>query len=112
VPRVRVDGGLIIYPPGIPCRELLGSVRRAGLVGDGLELECVSRASVVVGIEISDKSVYGRVFRRAMAKPYPGGLLSISVDAVRRKAIEVLREKTLYKELGKGRGLLWSLRSG
>jgi hypothetical protein len=67
---------------------------------------------VVVGVEISSKSVYGRAFRRAMAKPYPGGLLSISVDAVRRKAVEVLREKTLYKGLGKGRGLLWSSRSG
>ena len=82
------------------------------MVGDGLDLECVSHASVVVGVEISHKNVYGRVFRRAMAKPYPGGLLSISVDAVRRKAGEVLREKTLYKALGKGRGLLWSSRRG
>lgn len=110
--RARIDGDMIIYHPGAPCRELLELLRQIGLAGDGLEIDCVSHASVVIGVEISYGGFYGRSFRRAMAKPYPGGFLSINLGSIRRKIAEVLREKALYDELRRGRGLFWQPRKG
>jgi len=101
--KVEVSGSLLIYSPGSRCVEILDAVRSIG-IRDGLEVSCVTSSAGVVGIELRYKCIYGGTFRRVMSRPYPGGFLSINLEALKKKYDEMLRIKQMYLEASRSRG--------
>jgi hypothetical protein len=102
--RIEVNGGLLVYSPGSRCVEVLEAVREAG-IGDGLEIGCVAGSAGVIGVELRYKCLYGGTFRRVMSRPYPGGFLSINLEALKKKYLEMLRIKQMYSEVSRSRGM-------
>jgi hypothetical protein len=94
--RVRVEGRLLVYSPGTRCREIVEIVRGLG-IGEGLEVDCVMHSSSIIGVELRYTCVYGGTFRRVMSRPYPGGLLSIDLEALWRKNREMLMIRSMYE---------------
>lgn len=90
-----------MYSPGARCREILEAVKGLG-IGEGVEVDCVMHASLVVGVELRYSCIYGGTFRRVMSKPYPGGLLSINLDALGEKYREMLGIREMYRGIKKG----------
>jgi len=99
---VRVEGRLLVYPPVARCRELVEAIRGLG-IGAGLEVDCVMRSSSIIGVELRYDCIYGGTFRRVMSRPYPGGLLSIDLEALWRKNREMLAIKAMYEGVKQGR---------
>jgi len=95
--RVRVERGLLVYNPSAKCREILEVILSLG-IGRGVEVDCVMWSSRVIGVELRYDCIYGETFRRVMSRPHPGGLLSINLESLRRKYLELLRIKEMYME--------------